>query len=131
MQDQYVRRSGMLGCEQLLIVIDKTFTDLGLPREPYAMPIFDEVNGITPSFNDGREEEELNIKVGIGIPLILGLLAPVQIFPSQTFIELGQKLIFFGRNTKRRRLSLDFVDLIGEVFDSEVNVAEGLFIPLL
>ena len=130
MQDQYVGRSGMLGCEQLLIVIDKTFTDLGLPREPYAMPIFDEVNGITP-FNDGREEEELSIKVEIGIPLILGLLAPMQIFPSQTFIELGQKLIFFGRNTRRRRLSLNFVDLIGEVFDSEVNVAEGLFIPLL
>ena len=63
-------------------MIDKTFTDLGLPKEPYAMPIFDEVNGITPSFNDGREVEELSIKVGIGIPLILGLLASMPIFPS-------------------------------------------------
>lgn len=44
-------------------MIDKTFTDLGSPREPYAIPIFDEINGIAPSFNDGREVKEPSIKV--------------------------------------------------------------------
>ena len=42
--------------------------DLGSPREPYAIPIFDEINGIAPSFNDGREVEEPSIKVGRVIP---------------------------------------------------------------
>ena len=58
----------MLGCELLLIVIDKIFPDLGSPREPYAIPIFDEINGIASSFNDGREVEEPSIKVGRVIP---------------------------------------------------------------
>ena len=70
-------------------MIDKTFTDLGASREPYTVLIFDEINGIAPPFNDGREVEKPSIKVGRGIPLILGLLVPVQIFPGQTFIELG------------------------------------------
>ena len=72
----------MLGCELLLIVIDKIFANLGSPREPYAIPIFDEINGIAPSFNDGREVEEPSIKVGRVIPLIPELLVPVQIFTS-------------------------------------------------
>lgn len=58
----------MLACELLLILIDKIFLDLGSPREPYAIPIFDEINGIAHSFNDGREVEEPSIKVGRVIP---------------------------------------------------------------